>query len=202
MRQHLGKSGKENLFSRLAITRLATSLWTACLTTVSMNIYTSEGSNDIEPNNLYSGDSIRPLKFTEFARTFAVFQVHYIHFWDFFNNAINTKYFQPCLSNSVEDSPVNSRYAKIQFLFNIADRGHNGFISKVDLVTVLKGLIGNNIRCLNMIELTDFIYIILISFLCIQNQQWEGFMSVVASVTIYCPQRGHVCNGVGFRWQH
>ena len=41
---------------------------------------------------------------------------------------------------------TDSRSAKIRFLFNIADRGHNGFISKVDLVNVLKGLMGSNIR--------------------------------------------------------
>ena len=32
--------------------------------------------------------------------------------------------------------------------------------------------------------------------------QWEGFTWVVASVTMYCPKRGHVCTRIGFRWQH
>ena len=54
--------------------------------------------------------------------------------------------FQPCSSKPLEESLVNSRSAKIRFLFNIADRGHNGFISKVDLVNVLKGLMGSNIK--------------------------------------------------------
>ena len=32
--------------------------------------------------------------------------------------------------------------------------------------------------------------------------QWEGFTWVVASVAIYCPQRGRVWSSMDFRWQH
>ena len=31
--------------------------------------------------------------------------------------------------------------------------------------------------------------------------KWEGFTSVVPSVAIYCPKRGHFCNSMGLIWQ-
>ncbi len=65
------------------------------------------------------------LYFKEFVRAFAVFR--------------------PCHSSTPENG-VNSRSAKVRFLFNIADRSRNGFVSREDLQDLLMQLLGSTLR--------------------------------------------------------
>ena len=76
-------------------------------------------------------------------------------------------HFQPC-NNNTKPSHVNSRQAhrtsharletlvhfrrrssKVRYLFSIADRGRNGYLSKEDLLELLHSLMGTTLRCVS-----------------------------------------------------
>jgi len=64
------------------------------------------------------------LKFKEFVRHFA--------------------HFQPSNHNT-KPSHINSRSSKVRYLFSIADRGHNGYLSQDDLLELLHTLMGTTL---------------------------------------------------------